>query len=241
MKEIKITDSYLRNNNLIYMQTALGDITSQINAKVDVKTSKNRCEYKVEIPDGYVDLFYLEAIDKMADIIAVNYKYCYFKKNIKISGLSTLNKELLLASLIAADIDEDKKYIIKKLKGYEEHSLDGIFNFRMKPLKEKWKEIAGYIPSGFTKNQLIDFILYLIKDKTNKMVYVESGCVYDKRFNKLSRVQLLTNDSGELPILKEILISGAGVVELCNKISPNEEEYIKNFYGDKVLFADSYV
>ncbi len=240
MREIKVTESTLKCKNLIYLQTSLADIVEQINARFDFLNDNNRCEYKISIPDGYFDIFSVELKDKIADIIAVNYKYSYFKRNVKITGLSSLDKEVLLTALIAADIDEDKKYILKKLRAFNEFAIDGIFNFRMKPLKEKWKEIVGYIPSGFTGGQLKDFIGYLLKDKIGKRVYIEGKSVYDKRFNKLSRVSLLGSDSGELKILKEILLSGAGEVELLNPIDRLEDSYLKEFYGDKVTFNPSF-
>ncbi len=240
MKEIIITESALKCKNLIYLQNSLVDIVEQINAKFNLINASNRCEYKISIPDGYYDIFLLELKDKIADVIAVNYKYSYFKRNLKITGLSSLDKEILLTALISADIDEDKKYVFKKLRMFDNFAIDGIFNFRMKPLKEKWKEIVGYIPSGFTGNQLKDFINYLLKDKTGKRVYVDGNSVYDKRFNKLSRVSLLTSDSGQLNLLKEILLSGAGEVELLNPINSLDDCYLKEFYKNKLTFNQSF-
>ena len=240
MREIKISESSSRYDNLIYVKNSLKDILEQINAKTSLQNYKNRCEFIVDIPDEYLEIFLLELRDKLADVIAVNYKHKYFKRSIKFSGLSEIESELLLTSLISADVDEDKKYVIKKLKGFSEYSIDGIFNFRMKPLKEKWKEIAGYIPSSFTKTQLKDFINYLIKDKKGKRVYVEGGKVYDKRFNLLNRNQLLTLDSGNLNVIKEVLLSGAGEVELCSPVTDIENKYLKEFYDNKIYFSDGY-
>ncbi len=240
MRKIKITESSIRYDNLVYVKNSLKDIIEQINASADLQKHKNRSELVLTFPDEYVEIFLLEIRDRLADVIAVNYKHKFFKKRIKFSGLSELESELLLTSLISADVDEDKKYAIKKLKGYEEYSLDGIFNFRMLPLKEKWKEIAGYIPPSFTKAQLKDFVNYLIKDKKGKRVYVEGGKVYDKRFNLLSRNKLLTLDSGNLKIVKEILLSGAGEVELCSPVPSEENKYLKEFYDNKVYYNDGY-
>ena len=240
MREIKITESSLRYDNLVYVKNSLVDISEQINAIINLQNYKNRCELVIRFPDEYCEIFLLEIRDRLADVIAINYKHKFFKKRIKFSGLSEIESELLITSLISADVDEDKKYAVKKLKGYSEYSLDGIFNFRMKPLKEKWKEIAGYIPPSFTKNQLKDFINYLIKDKKGKRVYIDGGKVYDKRFNLLTRNKLLSLDSGELNIVKEVLLSGAGEVELCSPVSKLEDKYLKEFYESKVFLSDGY-
>lgn len=240
MKEIKITESSLRYDNLVYVNNSLKDIIDQINAKANLQNYKNRSELTISFPSEYQEIFLLEIRDRIADVIAVNYKHKFFKKRIKFSGLSEIESELLITSLISADVEEDKKYVIKKLKGFNEYALDGIFNFRMKPLMEKWKEIAGYIPPSFTKSQLKDFIGYLIKDKKGKRVYIDGGKVYDKRFNELNRNKLLTLDSGNLNVVKEVLLSGAGEVELCSPVSQAESAYLKEYYSSKVFYSEGY-
>ena len=240
MSQIKITESARNGNNVNYIREALSLVNKQLGCLVDVRGGKNRYELVIDVPSSYRDLVVSEAEDKMADVISINYKYSFFKKNINLSSLKPVESELLLTSLIAADIDEDKRYVVKKLKGFQEYALDGIFNFRMKPLKEKWFDILSYVPQGFQSNQLRDFIIYLIKDKGGKKVYFDEGCVYDKRYNALKRRELLSGDSGEIPIVKEILLSGAGDVELASPLPKIDEEYIKQLYGDRVRFANSY-
>ncbi len=240
MRELIVTESSLKCSNLIYLQATLSDVLTEMNAKSSLKSLKNRAELKILMPSEYFDIFLIELLDKLADVIAINYKHRFFKKNIKFSGLSETEGEVLLTALISADVDEDKKYIIKKLKLFSEFSLDGIYNFRMKPLKEKWREITTYVPPSFTKAQLKDFIAYLIKDKRGRRVYVEGGKVFDKRFNQLTRVKLLHQDSEKLAVLKEILLSGAGEVELCAKISDKETKYLKEFFENKIFYSDSY-
>ena len=240
MSEIKVTESSIKSKNVIYVYESLLAVSSQLGCKQELRGGKNRFELLLSVPEAYEELIKSEVEDKIADVIAVNYKYSFFKRNVAACGLSQIEKELLLTALIAADIDEDKKYAVKKLKSFTEYALDGIFNFRMKPLKEKWLDIISYIPPGFQSGQLKDFIAYLIKDKTGKKVYFDSGNVYDKRYNLLKRRELLTGDSGELPLVKEILLSGAGEVELGSRINECDEKYLKEFYGDRVLFRNGY-
>ncbi|MBE5743889.1 MAG: hypothetical protein E7358_04145 [Clostridiales bacterium] len=240
MSQIKITESAKKSNNIIYIYEMLSLIIKQLGCIEELRGGKNRYELILDVPSSYKDLLLFEIEDKIADVISVNYKYTFFKKHVNLSGLNGLEKELLLTALIAADIDEDKKYVIKKLKNFQEYALDGIFNFRMKALKEKWNDILGYIPPGFQSLELKDFIIYLIKDKMGKRVYFDEGSVYDKSFNVLKRVELLSGDSGEISIVKEILLSGAGEVELGTKLPKNDEFYLKQLYGDRVRFSSSY-
>ncbi len=240
MSQIKITEASCKSKNILYIYDNLSPIIKQLGCVSDLRGGKNRYELIIDVPSSYKELLVTEAEDKIADVISVNYKYTFFNKRINSSGLSTLERELLLTALISADIDEDKKYVVKKLKSYSEYTLDGIFNFRLKPLKEKWSDIISYIPAGFQSTQLKDFIVYLIRDKMGKRVYFDGGSVYDKRYNILKRIELLNGDSGEIPIVKEILLSGAGEVELATRLPEKDEFYLKEFYGDRIRFSQSY-
>lgn len=240
MSQIKITEASNKSKNVIYIYEMLSAVIKQLGCVSDLRGGKNRYELIVDVPSSYKELLINEIEDKIADVISVNYKYTFFNKRLNSSGLSSVERELLLTALISADIDEDKKYVVKKLKNYTEYTLDGIFNFRLKPLKEKWLDIVSYIPPGFQSVQLKDFIVYLIRDKMGKRVYFDGGQVYDKRYNLLKRIELLSGDSGEIPIVKEILLSGAGEVELGSPLPERDEFYLKEFYGDRVRFNANY-
>ena len=240
MSQIKITEASNKSKNVIYIYDMLSAVIKQLGCVSDLRGGKNRYELIVDVPSSYKELLINEIEDKIADVISVNYKYTFFNKRLNSSGLSAVERELLLTALISADIDEDKKYVVKKLKNYTEYTLDGIFNFRLKPLKEKWLDIVSYIPPGFQSVQLKDFIVYLIRDKMGKRVYFDGGQVYDKRYNLLKRIELLSGDSGEIPIVKEILLSGAGEVELGSPLPERDEFYLKEFYGDRVRFNANY-
>lgn len=240
MSQIKITESSLKSKNVIYIYEMLSQITRELGCLCDLRGGKNRYELLLDVPSSYLELVVNEIEESISDVICVNYKYSFFKKNINLSGLDEIEGELLLTSLISADIEEDKKYVIKKLREFKEYALDGIFNFRLKALKEKWYDIVSYVPPNFTPSQLKDFIVYLIRDKKSKRVYFDGGNVYDKRYNLLKRRELLSGDSGNLPIVKEILLSSAGEIELASKLPKEDEKYIKEYYGDRVIFSKSY-
>ena len=102
-----------------------------------------------------------------------------------------------MASLIAADLDEDKRYTFEKIKNFEDIAVDGIFNFRLQPLKKKWKEVAECIPTCFLREQLKEFISYLVENK-RKRVYVDQGKVYDSHYRRLKRSSLLDGENARI-------------------------------------------
>ena len=77
------------------------------------------------------------------EVIAIKYKYDYFSRTVKVSGLDQTQKEILLASLIAADLDSDKKYCIGKLKELNEIGSQKFFIKNRE--KQEEQELLEYL------------------------------------------------------------------------------------------------
>ncbi len=232
-----VSDADFRALNIKYLKDTLFDIIETFRGEVKIESGEDRCNFFVEIPNECANVFRISLEDKIADIIAVNYKYEFFKKHIRVTGLSSIEFELLLTALISADIEEDKRYAISKLNK-SPYSIDGSFNFLMKPLLSKWTEIVTFIPSYFKSEQLKDFVSYVILEKKNKKTFVIDGMVFDRNYNKLLRADLVLG--GEARVVKEILLSSSCEVELNSKIPKIDEFYLKEFFGDKIFFKKGY-
>lgn len=235
MSLISVSECAKNNNNLVYINESLSDLFFK----------KEQCEFSSD-KDIYFANFYVdddlfpvareEIADKIADVICVAYKYEYFEDEIMLGGLKSLDKEILLSSLISADIDDDKRYVKSVLNFGTKISLDGFYNFRIAPLRRKWREIIGYIPSYFTEGELKEFVSYLIGEKRGRKVYVENEKVYDRRYNRLKRSDLIPQGKG-LKLVKEVLLSGAGEVLVKGKIPEKDEKYLKEYFGEKILLV----
>lgn len=233
MTQISVTENENNKNNLYYVQSSLAEIFSQAGCSVNVIETDKRCILNINCPEQYKDIIKMEVGDKIAEVIAIRYKNDFFKKTISIEGLSKVEREILVAGLIAADLEEDKKYAFDRVKNQENIAIDGVYNFRLKQLKKKWVEITQYIPSCFLNSQLKDFIGFLLENK-KKRVYVESGRVYDSHYRRLKR-SLLLDGEGAL-ITREILLSNCGEIRLSGSLPKEDEYYIKEFYNDKIVF-----
>ena len=141
MAKIEITENNTFSDNLYYLQTSLGEIFNHADCTLRKNTVGERVKLTVNCPEYYADIIKAEIVDKVAEIIAVKYKYDFFQKALLIGGLSKEEKEILLVSLIAADLDDDKKYSFDRIKTFKNIAVDGIFNFRLKMLKNKWESI----------------------------------------------------------------------------------------------------
>lgn len=238
MAVLTVTDKDYNQSNLFYVQSATSELLSQAGCTIDNSVSGSRSVLRIDSPDRYSDIVRMEIADKLAEVVAINYKYEYFSKSIKVCGLSAVEKEILMASLIAADLDEDKKYTFEKIKYYNDIAIDGMYNFRLQPLKRKWNDIISYMPVCFVNSQLKDFITYLLENK-KKRVYIDCGKVYDTHFRRLKRCSLL-GGGDSVKIVREVLLSNCGEIELNGPLPKDDEFYLKEFYSDKIYFSESY-
>ncbi len=236
MTEICITDGIGGFNGLKYIKDAVAEITAKTGAEARLTPQGARNRLCFNCPEYYSDILHAEVADKIAEVIAVGYKYEYFKTAVKVAGLSETEREILLASLIAADLNEDKKYAFDRVKHIKEAAIDGVFNFRLKPLKAKWKDIAEYMPSCFVGEELKAFVSFLVENK-KKRAYIDDCKVYDNYYRRLKRCSLLGGGEGE--IIREVLLSNCGEVEIRGNLPETDEKYLKEFFGDRVYFTQN--
>nr|MBO4518234.1 hypothetical protein [Clostridia bacterium] len=234
MTKICISDEYLGAKGLQYIKNCISELAVKTGATAVSVCQDRRRALIYDCPDYYADIFHAEIADRIAEVIAVGYKYEYFKREIKAAGLNRSEREILLASLIAADLTEDKKYAFDRIKGETQVAIDGIYNFRLKALKKKWKDVVEYIPQCFLGSQLKDFVVYLIENR-NKRAYVDDQKVYDNYYRRLKRCALLGGE--DMPVIREVLLSGCGEVEIRGALPKEDERYLKEFYGDRVFFT----
>lgn len=237
MIQLTVTENDYNESNLMYVQSAMSEMFTYAGCTARLERNSGRAKLTINCAECYSDIIKTEIADKVAEVVVIKYKYDFFKKNVSTSGLKTIEKEILLASLIAADLDDDKKYSLDKIKGYTNMAVDGVYNFRLKPLKKKWSDVASYIPTGFLNTQLKEFITYLLENK-KKRVYVDCGKVYDSHYRRLRRSMLLGGDGVE--IVREVLLSGCGEVELFGDIPKDDEFYLKEYYTDKIYFSNRF-
>ena len=237
MGYLYVSENYENSNNIIYIRE---NLSPTIFKQVEHCVSANKFRVLLsflqtnDLPAFVND----EIIDKIADVIAIAYKYQFFAKRLKFSSLNSIDRDLLITSLISADLMDDKRYIRSKIDKISQTAIDGVFNFRLKPLKRKWEEICSYVPEFFTARELKDFTMYLINERKGKRIYIDGNNAFDKAGNKLNKSTLLPNV--HFSLFKEILISSANSIEIKSLPTDVEElNYINEYFGDKILFKSS--
>ncbi len=190
---------------------------------------------RLDVPEAYASFFLSELKEKLAEIIVVGYKYDFFAEKTRLSGLNEAEKELFLTAVIAADLDDDKKYALRILEISEETAVDGVYHFRLQKLKEKWGEIAAMLPSYFGEELYHNFMQYLIDDFREQPVYVVGGQVFDERYNRTTP-GVLSGGEGNLTCAKNILLSCGKEIHLVGETSPETSAFLSEFYGTNVYF-----
>ena len=177
-----------------------------------------------------------KAEEKIAEVIGVGYKYDYFSKVIRPAGLSSEDREILIAAIIAADFAEDTRYIIARLRDIKVHTIDGFFSFRLQSLRDKWKNVAACVPQTFDKNQLAEFMDYLLGGSRRK-IFLKGSDVYDCRCCRLRRAVLIEEGKSEMNTFREIVLSGAGKIECLSQLSASQENFLRRYYAGRVGFS----
>ena len=234
MNHLFISDTTQNNKNIFYIKASLSNLIFSV-VKDEFSADNLRVGLFLDIDEKSNALAGEELIDKVSDVIAIGYKYNFFKSNLAMGGLNENERELLITSLISADLKEDKRYIRSKFKQSKEMAIDGFYNFKLVNLKRKWQEICGYIPDFFYKDELSDFIRYLVKERNGRRITIVGDKVFD-RFGKLLNRHKLIGEKQNLQVVKEALLSSS--TELLIKKMPQEENmfYLKEYFGDKILF-----
>lgn len=235
MKKIEVTESVGEESSILYISTSLQELVSDFGGEISFAKTQGRCKLIVKCPAQFYDLYKSEIEGKIGDVIAIKYKHVFLKRYLRTIGLTPYENEILHVAIIAADLEEDKRYTVRKLRAFDDFSIDGIYNFRLQPLKNKWKEVVSFMPFFFTSSQLCDFVSFILGEKRGKKVLIEGDRVYDSNFNRLTRSSLITDS---FDVVKEALLSHCASVEVVKSVSSREEKELKRYFGARVCFLD---
>lgn len=122
------------------------------------------------IRDGLVEL--LETIGKM----------CYIDDKLSRLNINSATYRLLLHTLVAFDRERERDLILEIIGVSPTISLDGIYNFKLAELKDRWDEICALITGNssflydeLTLNELLRFLVSAINPKIMKLELCRRG------------------------------------------------------------------
>lgn len=233
MNLLQVSDEKRNYKSIEYLQQKM---LNSVRCKYILKNESDRCIIYISCDDEQVLLFKKELSDYIAEVICIAYKYKLFNDSVSAQGLSLQERELLLSAIIAADFEDDKRFVKSRIHFDTKIAIDGLFNFRLQSILKKWEEISNFIPRHFTREELKEFIGYLIKEKRGRKVYIKDDSVYDGQYRKMERSNLIPKGY-ENKLLKEVLLSGAGEVFINGPINKSEYGRLSDFFGDKIFIS----
>ena len=232
MEEITVTQNGFDRRYISYLHAKIFDRFSFLPATCNVEQEDDFSRLRFCTERAYCPYVRKFAEDHIADVIAVGYKYEFFKKRLPLPLLNAENKRLLLTALVAADYREDKAHALKRVCSEKEYCIDGTFHFRLQRLKERWQEIVDYIPADMNERALEGFIEFLTEDG-EETLYIKDGKVYDKEYRQLQKSAL----TGEENLIGEILLGCGERVYCFGEVDGETSAFLRKYYGSKANFS----
>ncbi len=230
MEEITISDEIAKSGYISYLYNALAGRLAGAGGGAELFFGEERAAMRIHLAADGARVRELVR-EKAAEVLGVGYKYEYIKGRLAVA-LSRREKKLLCAALIAADYEGDAAYIRRKIDGTGEICLDGVWAFRLPPLKEKWQRIVEYVPEGFSSADLKKFCDFLVGESRNK-IYVKGRAVFGENFKPLRRSRLMGEEDTET----EIMLSDAGYVYCLGEVEDSVGDFLQKFYAERAIFS----
>ena len=230
VSEITVTEQLEKSAYITYLYNALVDAIFRVGGRGELVFGEERAALRIMTDRESAEIEAL-LVEKIAEIIGIGYKYTFLSEKLKVC-LSSREKRLLSAALIAADFDGDKAFIRRKIEGTFEYSIDGFYHFRLSALREKWAKIVDYIPEGFSSTDLKRFCDFLVGESRRK-IYVKGNDVFGENFVPLRRSRLMGEEDTET----EIMLSDAGFVYCLGEVDASVEDFLQKYYAERAVFS----
>ena len=93
MSQIIITEKASHAKNIIYVQTCLSEMLSNVDCRIKSTECGDRAKITVDCPESYYEVIKTEIAEMVSEVVTVGYKYDFLKKEVKVGGLNEEEKE----------------------------------------------------------------------------------------------------------------------------------------------------
>lgn len=179
----------------------------------------------------------------LCDLYCNEIKRDFLNSHIKNLELGESQKDAFINVLTYFDSELEKQIVFRSLKYTKTIVLESFFNFRLRPLKQKWKELCNLTNNNMDlilKNnnflEIMKFFVGSIKPKNDCVVVsYHAPCVV---FNdKMSRVVAVDSfEKSDIFSLVAFLVSLAPnkIKLLCDSFSNEQLNIFREIFGQKV-------
>lgn len=194
---------------------------------------KHRSYFSVACSDTF--RFQLKRLltENVSAALALGYKNLFVRKCLKV-GKGNFFQNVLINTMCVFDKGYDQQLISKILEVDKPICIDGYFNFKLKLLKNKWKEIAKLVSDNFfilqDNKMMMEFLQYLLDSVDSKVAKLtltleeKEFLMYDSKNNLLPNVTTLApSPSVEEDAAVNVLLLKPQHVAVYCKNTPSED------------------
>ncbi|GHU98180.1 hypothetical protein FACS1894211_01510 [Clostridia bacterium] len=203
-----------------------------------------RCSVSLACEDDRREPLLIALTDHLSEVVVNNFKLKFLKKNSRVPKGNPVNYNAFITALLTFDREWDKEIVARELFYGRELSLDGFYNFRLKELRERWREVcklasenAGYLEHPDTFTELLRFLVGSADSRIDAVSAVKEGAFYllfDGDDQPLDRAALhVEEEITDETILPALIRLSPKLLTFYRDGAPGEILYlIKNLYGD---------
>ncbi len=232
VEEITITQNGFDGRYMSYLYAKVKQRFSFLPATCDIAKQGDCTKIAFQTEGKYCPYVRKFTEEHIADVLAIGYKYAFFNKRLTLPMLNERRRKIFLTALVAADYEEDRAYVVRRIRGYERYCIDGMFYFRLQELRKRWAEIADYIPTDMGEVATDGFLGFLAEDGEGR-IFLKNGKAYDEEYRLLSRSALLGTPS----LIEEILLSGTQQIYCFGGVEEGVKDFLKKYYAENVFFC----
>ncbi len=167
------------------------------------------CEKMDAVEDGVIEI--------IRTVFLSFFKLRYFYGRLRIT-VGSLSRCALVCSMLHFDSDFEGNIVRKVLSEIDDFNLDGIYNFRLRALRESWSEMIEVanrlVDNSLDDSEIFDIAAFITgSDNEKNQLLIKNGSIKNLTLRrKVEIVRLFDND--EFNLLSAIILESPGEIVL---------------------------
>lgn len=216
MFELTVSTNKAKASDISFLMSFLKAPIKSIKGIIVSEEFDGRVKAAIAVPDESKDYAVSLVFDAISEVIIRDYKFEYFKNNIKLGLSNKVTETAFLKALSLYDKTADKEYIKKELWLSSEILIDSFYSFRLWELEKRWEMVASlisenakfiFMSGSFT--ELLKFLILSTACETGEVhIHLGEGNIYcnEQSGRELFNMIYIDKDeSSKINILLELI------------------------------------
>lgn len=233
----------------VYLSKLYSKLSCEIRQDAGVVTKQNhngRAYLALAVDESKKEYYQSKVLDHIVYMIIDDYKYEFFRENLKANDDSEIYNAFL-KSVTIFDQECDRDYVIKQIQLEGEILIDSLFYFKLSNIRERWQKTIDIINQNnitLKTQSMNDVLKYLLAVSDGEVVSAEivispkmlsiSNCLQNKKFK--------TNFYGKSNFFAEIVKLNPTKINLKSYNLNSSVEDIKkqliSIFGEKIYLIN---